>query len=68
MYALGNFSKAVLRLDFRKPDDLRGKILRYFSFVKLTRNNGTQLCGDNARMRIIFARDVNAKDIRISDP
>ena len=68
MYALGNFVKAVLRLDFRKLDDFRSKILWYFSFVKLTRNNVTQFCGDNARMRIVFARDVNAEHISISDP
>ena len=48
------FPKPVLRLDLRKLDDLRGKILRNFLFVKLTRNNFTQLSGDT-RMRIVFA-------------
>ena len=65
-----NFSESVLwldfrnilKLDFRKLDDLRGKILRKFPFVKLTWNNFTQLNGDNAWMWIV--NQVNITNIK----
>ena len=45
-----------------KLDDLCGKILRNFPFVKLTWNNFTQLSGDNAWMWIV--NRVNITNIK----
>ena len=62
---MGNLPKPVLRPDLRKLDDLRGKIFRDFSFVKLTRDYLAQLRRDNTRMRVLFARNVDAEYVRI---
>jgi hypothetical protein len=54
--------KPILRLDFRKLDDLRGKIFGNLSLVKLA-----QFGRYNAQMGIVFARYVNSEDIIVTD-
>ena len=65
-YALSNFFKSVLGFNFCKVDNFRRKILGYLVFVKLTGDNLTELCRDDARMGVIFARDIDAEYIGIS--
>jgi hypothetical protein len=66
-HALGDLPKPVLRLDLCKVDDLRGKIFGNLSLVKLSRNDLTQFCRDNAWVRVVFARDVDTEYIGITD-
>jgi hypothetical protein len=61
--------KPILRLDFRKLDDLRGKIFGNLSLVKLAGYNYklAQFGRYNAQMGIVFARYVNSEDIIVTD-
>jgi len=64
-HTLGNLPESVLWLNLREVDYLGGKILWYLSFVELTRNNLAELGRNHTRMRVVFARDVDTKYIRI---
>ena len=66
-YRLSDLSESVLWLNLREVDYFGCKVLWYLSFVELTRNNLAQLSRNHARMWVVFARDVDAKYVRILD-